>query len=804
VPSITVFYLLMSDNSPWQQASALYQHRLSAALNVHQHASLLAELPQTGLGKDTRNKLDEHYGPALRQLRRLESGTFRIAVVGLENAGKSTFVNAWLGCDLLPADHARCTYTPTQIFAVTSQNEELLEVVPKDENGLQVLIRELEAAGTENAAKDLAIIRSNEVSLKEVIRDGKRSFPFRNLEDIRDTLRKYVADVRFAHAVKEVRLYTRHLASIHGVAFYDVPGMDSGLAKTIEDNQEMLTDSDAVIIVQRDPSLKGTETKLVQMAVSGDNIPIARKLFVFLTRTDQIATAAALRSHIQVATESWKREAAVTLPSGRFVPGSAGAWLLMKVSDLTDKTATQLGKPAAMIARLEELYETKDPAALERATGIPVIKEAVTRYLDSERVEVLKDRCDQSIRAIIGTARHMREQVSARFSENPEDAVRQAHRERGRSFTAWWGDKTRGKWSEILAELHTYYLKNVMVERQDGAHTIGRFDKFANHYQQLINQGLAQLPSLQDAVRDRIFAATSDSTFDERTANVAWRENLFRDVCDLVEHVAEELALELREEADQLVGEMRRLLWNSQDVERFLVDERGRPSPALDQEYLQNTLKVLFLRFARPVANALVRAPVGSDTRNDIIRDLGADIELLDGYLPVEIDPALRQLRRFAKNGIDLLLNPQVRELVLGPVPAALPLKRLNSVITALQRAGDGAGSLPSATETLNRQRAVIREVVGDVEALQVFLLEAVFEASGFRSFCLVELQRLRDCFSSNGPQWSNLVRDEWQTGNPLLMNHLPPNLQTLETDTVVSDRLRNLAEALAKVDFTI
>jgi hypothetical protein len=35
-------------------------------------------------------------------------------------------------------------------------------------------------------------------------------------------------------------------------------------------------------------------------------------------------------------------------------------------------------------------------------------------------------------------------------------------------------------------------------------------------------------------------------------------------------------------------------------------------------------------------------------------------------------------------------------------------------------------------------------------------------------------------------------------------MNHLPPNLQTLETDTVVSDRLRNLAEALAKVDFTI
>jgi hypothetical protein len=212
----------------------------------------------------------------------------------------------------------------------------------------------------------------------------------------------------------------------------------------------------------------------------------------------------------------------------------------------------------------------------------------------------------------------------------------------------------------------------------------------------------------------------------------------------------------------------------------------------------------LFLRFARPVASALVRAPVGSDTRNDIIRDLGADIELLDGYLPLEIDPALRQLRRFARNGVDLLLNPQVRELVLGPVPAPLPLKRLNSVITALQRGGDGASSLPSATETLNRQSAVIREVVGDVEALQVFLLEAVFEASGFRSFCLVELQRLRDCFISNGPQWSNLVRDEWQTGNPLLMNHLPPNLQTLETDTVVSDRLRNLAEALAKVDFTI
>jgi hypothetical protein len=53
--------------------------------------------------------------------------------VGLEKAGKSTFINAWLECDLLPAKGGRCTFTTTQIYSVKNEAEQRLEVQPRTE-----------------------------------------------------------------------------------------------------------------------------------------------------------------------------------------------------------------------------------------------------------------------------------------------------------------------------------------------------------------------------------------------------------------------------------------------------------------------------------------------------------------------------------------------------------------------------------------------------------------------------------------------------------------------------------------------
>ncbi|MHC5828399.1 MAG: dynamin family protein, partial [Nostoc sp.] len=143
-------------------------------------------------------------------------------VVGLEKAGKSTFINAWLECDLLPAKGGRCTFTTTQIYSVENDTEQKLEVQAKTQEQFINLLNELETA---KAQEDIKTIRENEITLQQVIKEGSRTFPFTRLDDIRESLKKYVADEKYAHAVLEARLYTNKLAQAEGIVFYDVPGL---------------------------------------------------------------------------------------------------------------------------------------------------------------------------------------------------------------------------------------------------------------------------------------------------------------------------------------------------------------------------------------------------------------------------------------------------------------------------------------------------------------------------------------------------------------------------------------------------
>ncbi|MDB9481653.1 hypothetical protein PN476_03375, partial [Dolichospermum circinale CS-537/05] len=86
----------------WKTASSYYETRLTEALNIQRRAVDLINLIPTEIPTKLQEILIQEAQPARRQLERLKKREFRIAVVGLEKAGKSTFVNAWLECDLLP------------------------------------------------------------------------------------------------------------------------------------------------------------------------------------------------------------------------------------------------------------------------------------------------------------------------------------------------------------------------------------------------------------------------------------------------------------------------------------------------------------------------------------------------------------------------------------------------------------------------------------------------------------------------------------------------------------------------------
>lgn len=761
----------------WKSASSYYETRLSDVLNIQHFAVDLAKLPQAEVPSQLTEILLQEAIPANRQLERLRKKEFRIAVVGLEKAGKSTFINAWLECDLLPAKGGRCTFTTTQIYSVKSESEQRLEVQTRSEEQFIHLLKELETVG---AKEDLKTIRENEITLQQVRKEGNLVIPFTRLEDIREQLKKYVADEKYAHAVLEARLYTNKLAQAEGIVFYDVPGSDSGLAKHVDEAQQMLSDCDAVIVIQRFRSIREAELEIIKFTEQGDkNVTIADKLFVFLSHIDSLGSPEALKTHITEASQDWLKRA--NLPVNRIVSGSAGAYLIL--NNLAEEpTQLEIGKASNIQDKLKTLTGIIDDEMLKtQATGIPEIKQKIFNYINTERVAILKKRCEASIDKIVSTSEDIHHLVSQRFPENPEEAQRFEEERRRIDFSEWW----HRKWEQIKADLQNFYETSVINKPLEKVNneSSSSIEKFKERYRQLLASEMAKLRQETLRKKEIIFDANSFPDFDKVRANYAWRDDLYGDVRTFLAALARQLAAELKDEALKLVDYMSSLLWGSSQVKERLIGYS-------EQEFLtrlENSLSVLFLRFARPVAEALIRGPVNSDTRSQIVKSLGADVELIDNYYQGD-EPAFRVLKKYVKYGSDLLFNPSLRQQVLGVTEIA------KNVI------GMTVDTVIDLADQLTPPREVVTfEVTNDINAFEEYLRNGIFEAAGFESYCIQELRGLVDIFREKEGTWAGVAQNEWYKENPQLVAELPANLQSQEFNLEVSERLRQLAIALKR-----
>ena len=772
-------------NMDWKAASVLYAQQLKTALDIRRHALALANLSavsQLGITEDKKTKLREAGAPAEKLMSRLQKGEFRIAVVGLEKAGKSTFVNAWLGSDLLPAKPARCTFTTTQIYSVQHESEQRLETLPKTaqeyeayKNDLRLQTESADKGAALKASNDLAVMDKHSSTLHEVISEGRRTFAFSRLEEIKSDLSHYVADEKYAHAMQEARLFTSKLAAVDGVVFYDVPGLDSGLAKHIEESKEMLADCDAIILVQRrDIDLKAHEQDLIKFGQSGDPyLKLADKLFVFWGQIDLQPSKDVLDENWKLLLEKWS---AFSIPELRIVRGSAGAHLVLHGCDLP-----QIGTLEQTTQKIKNLTGLETPEELKQATGILELQQRIQKYLDDERTALLKKRCDGMMNDILKSAKEIYQTVAAVYPEDPDAAKRAQEFNQGVEFSEWWG----GRWQKIQADVNNRF--------KDGNETsLQNRQKFCERYGELVKEKMNALPSRQLEKRQEIFDSVSNPVFDSVIANGTWRAALYSDVRKLIKELAHNLALELQQEALNLIKELEAQLWHSEEIKPRLLAVNDETYVSL----LEHSLNTLFLRFARPVAELLIRGAVGGETRLSIREKIGNDIEILDNYYSGG-EPALERLKQYANHGVKLLIDDKKRKEVLGPAAKVVEVivgKNLfaNIAFQAVKAIASGI-ELPTA----DKKDDVIEEVEADIRVLEHYFIYGIFEASGFSAFCQQELENLRDSFMEKGSTWSGVTHGEWQKGNPELLKELPYSLQSFQFDTEVSDNLKQLRVAL-------
>lgn len=776
----------------WKTASGLYAGRLKAALDVQRHALDLLDLATVKSASSfdkEKQALQSLSAPIEKLMSRLQKGEFRIAVVGLEKAGKSTFVNAWLGSDLLPAKPARCTFTTTQIYSVQHDAEQCLETIPKTRDEYRAYQESLQeqAAGPDRSAaqkaeNDLQVMKANQETLLEIIAEGPKTYRFNHLDEIKETLKRYVADERFAHAMNEARLYTSKLAAVDGVVFYDVPGLDSGLNKHIEESKAMLADCDAIILVQRlDIDLKAHEQDLIKFGKEGDKfLSLADKLFVFWGQIDRQPSREVLSDNWQQLLNKWK---AFDLPTHRIVPGSAGAHLVLQGIPIP-----QVGSFEQTQQKMELLSGASTLEALKSETGIDKLKQLVQGYLDNERVGLLEKRCSQMVNEILANAQTIYKNVADKFPEDPVEAKREQENQNRIDFHQWWGER----WQRIKANVNNNFIE---VNAKDCISV-----EFKQRYESLVQEQMALLPYRQPEARQRLFDSLSDPSFDAARINIEWRRRLYSDVRVMIATMAKNLSSELKKKAFEFIEVLEAELWGSKCVKLRLIEREDSYT-----QLLEHSLNTLFLRFVRPVAEVLIRAPVGSDTRKNIRSRIGADIELIDNYYNGS-EPALQRLCQYANYGVDLLVNEEKRKEILGPkIASVLDLLIQESPFgkIALSVASVVSDSLVVVND--NKQEKLVAEVESDIRVLEYYLISSIFEASGFINFCQQELENLRDSFLDVKQEsyWMAIVQNEWHAGNPKLLAELPSHLKSFEFDIETSERLRQLKISLANMGQT-
>lgn len=772
---------MLSKMTPWEDLSQRYIKEIKNAQNLFQRAKhLKSRIPATDAPETVKalNALTPAMENLDRTRKRLEAGEFRIAVVGLEKAGKSTFVNAWLGHDLLPSDTSRCTFTTTQIFSVISEKDQVLKVFPKSIEAFRQYEVELEEVAQKEgdvarrAKEDLKTIQEHRSSLEAVIVEGEKHIPFSQISDIQAQLVKYVASPEIAHAVKEVCLYTNRLANADGIVFYDVPGLNSGLGKHIEESKEMLKDCDAIICIQRSktPSLEASEQQLIEFAKNGDKqVSLAEKLFVFLGQIDIEGSKESLHENVEKAYKEWQARA--NLPRNHLYQGTAAGHLMM-INEASPKLIKQVGSIQKMRSSLESFSDHAQNATQEdliHLCGIAPLKNRINQYLQEERGNVLSARCDETIRNVRSVASKLFEEIRKKYPDDPELAEKKAEEDRRQKLNAWWRDR----WEKTNHIAHECFHK--LVSDSISLNTLKK------QYETEVSRILKALASRSVQKRDLLFGANAEA--DATYLNNKWRERLRTETQKAISELASCLTLDFQMELNVLMNTFKEQVWGRQTIEDELIGNND-----VFKERITHGLETLFLRFSLPLIDIFLQYPVGTENRMKLIKISGIDMEIIDEYYDGE-DQVMKNIRDLAKYGYALISNSLLRQAILK-----IPVDKLPVGYESFKKE-----DYPKIART---REEVIVEVEGDLTLLESYLVDSVFSASGLTGYFKQELARLRDKFTS--PRLEDVARaimdSMYHERDPLLMNELPVELRTKSSNIDIVNALKDLKDHLSKI----
>ena len=373
-------------------------------------------------------------------IQKIETRAFEVAVVGLENSGKSSVANALIGIPALPSASVRCTYTTTEIRA-DSWDHALVEFYTLEEFQERFRLMLEELGFEEKQIVDFSALpparfsaQWEEICQRDPVK--RRLYDSTTAEDVKailraaPLLRSFLGRQNLAFdgaeallssefqsfitgqtdsgdalkrderpfAVKRVTIWSSQLQSMQNIVLYDVPGFNSPTLLHKEQTRRMMDRADAIVMVTdmlSNPNIDGTQLATLREA-DADHVQLKDKLFVFGNKADLLRDEKTFQDNFRTFVSDIVNRHRLTVER-RVIAGSAHAYF-----------EALAGNP----------QEQKRLEALGCGDGIGRLREMLTEYYDAERLTVLENRALSVNRAVVELLRPIAVQFASRELED--------------------------------------------------------------------------------------------------------------------------------------------------------------------------------------------------------------------------------------------------------------------------------------------------------------------------------------------------------------------------------------------------
>jgi len=733
-------------------------------------------------------KLNAEHARLNRQLERLHANRFEVAVIGLEKAGKSALLNAWLGQEILPSARERCTFTSTEIWSAQTEQDQLLSIQYYSKEEISKLQQQRQEAleGTlgdkerKEIQEDFDDTEKNLNAIYEFTKQ-KNGFTqgFIDISEINEHLQSAIFKNRAQSlAIKRIQLKTVRLRSDRDIIFHDVPGFNSGIQMHSEQAIDRLKGCDAIIYAKemKQPSITGPEKEILVIADAEDpSIKVSDKIFVVLTQADALDDQIDFRETLAKHRNYWP-----AVPERRMIPVCARAHLVD--FGIPSEDTLRRNKSADDKLKLKKLGITD---------GILLLKETINDYIDHERAGVLEKRCDalvNNIRLYAGDILVKLEPVYGAIADGDieEDDLL------GKDFNQWWGRE----WQRIKKDFDVWYAESIQGRKEADALGAEHQELATLHaaYDEKIEALLSNLTTGQMDELKRIY--TSGRTIsmpDPREGNYKIREELFREIQQKFEtELTDQLAQSLQVLIDQIVQKTQVLLWETEDVRKTLLNTDEN----IEQARIRHGFQVLFLRFGRVAVEAFIAKPL--QARERLLNERSAEIKTLEAFYQ-GVDMNKQDVTHYLRYG--LWANKTVAPPAIG-----------KTVKTAIKAAMSQDLNYSSSSESEEQDKVpepnnfeqVVEEINGDLASLKDYLKNSVFYAAGFVTYCNQELERIRNRFKEmedNDRQWIGLVRTAVKyERNPKIPYNIAHSRRDFRLRREIAMELKEVRESYSQV----